>query len=226
MPQQEGQFDLLLEMIAPGGGDKLAAHVKYDPDLFHEAMIQRFVKHFAGMIAAAVQAPDTPLSALPLLTEEEIEQLAAWNRTERAYPQHCLHALVHAQAQRAPDAVAIWHDGRQVTYGELVRAAHHLAHRLKAFGIGPDQLVGVCLDRTPLLIVALLAVLEAGGAYVPLDPTYPRERLARILEVAQVPLVLTASHIEAGCLPSLRRRVWCSPTGRRTSTPVTTESRI
>ncbi len=197
VPQQEGQFDVLLEMIAPGGGDELAAHVSSDPDLFHQATIQRFVNHFARIVAAAVQAPDTPLSALPLLTEEEIEQLAAWNHTERAYPQLCLHALVRAQAQRTPEAIAIWHDGQQVTYGELVRAADRLAHRLKAFGIGPEQLVGVCLDRTPLLIVALLAVLEAGGAYVPLDPTYPRERLARILEVAQVPLILTASHIEA-----------------------------
>ena len=128
-----------------------------------------------------------------MLTPIEQEQiLYAWNApAQESLPQLCVHQLVEAQVLRSPDAVAVVSEEEQLTYGELNRRANQLAHILQAQGVGPDTLVGLCLERSLELVVGMLAVLKAGGAYVPLDPGYPAERLAFLLRDAQVKVLLT-----------------------------------
>ncbi len=126
-----------------------------------------------------------------------VEQLAAWNDTGADFPDICAHELFERQVARNPLATAVVFGDRKVSYGELNERANKVAHFLRKWGVGPDALVGVCLERTPDLIVALLGVWKAGGAYVPLDPGYPPERLSFMLEDAQTVLLLT----EEGCRP-------------------------
>jgi amino acid adenylation domain-containing protein len=141
--------------------------------------------------------PQRPVAMLPLQTEAQRRQvLEQFNSTAVAYPEeHLLHRLFEEQVQRCPDAVAVWCEGRQLTYRELDRQANQLAHYLRRHGVGPDLLVGICMERSAELMVSLLGVLKAGGAYVPLDPDYPAARLAYMLRDAQVPVVLTQSSL-------------------------------
>src|SRR6266516_3088133 len=117
--------------------------------------------------------------SLPMLREAERQQiLGAWNATQGYFPEHsCIHQLFEEQVQRTPEAVAVVFEQQRLTYRELNRRANRVAHALQAAGVGPDSFVGVAMERSIEMVVALLAVLKAGGAYVPLEPTYPRERL-------------------------------------------------
>src|SRR5262249_21659880 len=125
-----------------------------------------------------------------------------WNATVRDYPQDAtVHELFEAQAARTPDAISVVGANEQLTYRELNRRANALARRLREAGIGPEKLVGVCLERSRAMVVALMAIQKAGAAYVPLDPQYPRERLRFMLSDARVRLVLTDASAE-GVLPS------------------------
>jgi amino acid adenylation domain-containing protein len=133
---------------------------------------------------------------LPLLDAAEVEQLRSFNATAVDYAdEHLLHRLVKAQAHRTPDAEAVRCGGHALAYAELDRRAGRLASRLRALGVGPDVPVGVCLDRSCELVVALYGVLKAGGCYVPLDPDYPADRLAFMLNDAAPPVVLTQTHL-------------------------------
>ncbi|MRG98067.1 non-ribosomal peptide synthetase/type I polyketide synthase [Polyangium spumosum] len=126
---------------------------------------------------------------------------AAWNDTAVAFPEHaCLHELVEAQVERTPGSVAVIFEGRAISYRELDEKANRLAHRLRRSGVGPESLVGVCLERSLELVIALLAILKAGGAYVPIDPEYPRERVAFMLADSGVSLCLTHARL-TGALP-------------------------
>src|SRR5258706_5082759 len=117
-----------------------------------------------------------------------------WNATQSAYPRdRCLHQWFEAQVERTPDAIALLSQQEHLTYRELNQRADQLAASLHHRGVGPDVLVGLCLPRTPALLIALLAILKASAAYVPLDPNYPAERLSFMLADAQVALVLTQS---------------------------------
>ncbi len=124
---------------------------------------------------------------LPLLTAAERAQVVSeWNRTELAHDRGaCVHQLVEAQAARTPEAPAVYFEGRAISYGELNQRANRLARSLRAQGVGAGTRVGVCLARTPELIVSLLAVLKAGAAYVPIDPAYPQARQALMVEEAE-----------------------------------------
>ncbi|MCB0087814.1 MAG: AMP-binding protein, partial [Caldilineaceae bacterium] len=108
----------------------------------------------------------------------------------------CIHHLFEAQAEQTPQAIALIFQGQQVTYGELNERANQLAHHLQNGGVGPEVLVGLCVERSVEMVVGLLAILKAGGAYIPLDPTYPQERLAFMLEDAQVSFLLTQTHLK------------------------------
>jgi len=123
------------------------------------------------------------------LREDERAQLLQWNDTRADFPQACAHELFEHQVDRDPDSVAVVFGKRQVSYRELNEQANRVAHHLRRRGVRPNVLVGVCLERSPEMVVALLAVWKAGGAYVPLDPAYPTERLSFMIEDAQ-PLVL------------------------------------
>ena len=164
----------------------------YRTDLFTAATMERMAGHFQTMLEAAIGNPDQTISSLPMLTEREKLQLAEWNRTEADYPSDlCVHEMVEAQVARTPDASAVEHAGRKLTYRELNDRANQLARCLRKRGIGPESRIGICLRRSLELPVAILAVLKAGAACVPLDPAYPKERLGYMLADSETPLVLT-----------------------------------
>ena len=188
------KFDLSLFLVEEDGG--LRGTLEYSTDLFEEATVARLAGHFRTLLAAACADPDQPLSCLPLLTGAEREQLQRWNATRQHYPQELLlHRLIEQQARRTPDAEAARCDGRTLSYRQLDRRAACLARRLRGLGVGPDTPVGVCLERSLELVVALLGTLKAGGCYVPLDPSYPSDRLAFLLQDAAPPVLLTQARL-------------------------------
>ena len=163
---------------------ELSIRVNYDSRRFHVAAVSRMLGHFNTLLEGIVSNPDQRLSELPLLTSAERRQiLVDWNRTEVSYPQdRCLHEFIEEQAERTPAAVAVVFEGKHLTYRQLNERANQLAHYLQKLGVGPDTLVGICVERSLEMVVGLLAILKAGGAYVPLDPNYPQDRLAFILD--------------------------------------------
>ncbi|HEX8272558.1 MAG TPA: amino acid adenylation domain-containing protein [Longimicrobiaceae bacterium] len=189
------KFDLTLGMGVDG--NRLAGGLSYRSDLWEAATIERMVGHFVLLLEGLAREPERRVAELPLLDRaERARVLEEWNATDRPYAAgDCVHDLFAAQAGRTPGAVAVSWRGSPMTYAELDRRSARLANALRTRGVGPESRVGVCLSRTPELIVALLGVLRAGGAYVPLDPAYPRERLGWMLEDAAVDVVLTESHL-------------------------------
>src|SRR5262249_47858455 len=146
---------------------------RYDRDLFDRTTVLRIARHYETLVTAAAAEPDRPLVALPLLTAAELHQLGReWSAGPLAFPEELLHAPFEAQARRDPQALAVVQGEERLTYGELDARANRLAHRLAALGVGPEVRVAICLERSLLRVVAVLAALKAGGAYVPLDPTY------------------------------------------------------
>ncbi|HEX6292323.1 MAG TPA: amino acid adenylation domain-containing protein, partial [Herpetosiphonaceae bacterium] len=189
LERQIAQFDLTLTIAEVDGA--LAAAFQYNTDLFDTATIARLAEHFAVVLAGLVADPAVPIARLPLLTPREHALLQRWNATAADYPPCCLHELVAQQAARTPAAIAVVQDDQPLPYAALHARANQLAQYLQALGVGPEVRVAVCLERTPELVVALLAILSAGGCYVPLDPSYPAERLAFVLRDAQVALCVT-----------------------------------
>ena len=150
-----------------------------------------------GLVEALEQAPQTPMRTIDILPRDERHRLLVeWNDTAVDYPQdRLLHELFEDQAARAPEAVALVFEGARLSYGELNARANRLAHRLRAQGVGPETIVGLCVERSFEMIVGLLGVLKAGGAYLPIDPDYPRERILFMIEDAAPALVLTQDHL-------------------------------
>ena len=215
LPQQEGQFDLTLEMAEVG--ESLLGGVKYNTDLFDAATICRMARHLQTLLEGIVANPDQPLAALPLLTATEQQQvLGMWPGRQTTQPQpQCLHQLFEAQVECTPDAIAVVYEAQHLTYRELNRSANRLAHYLQSLGIGPEVLVGICMEHSLEMIIGLLGILKAGGAYVPLDPVYPLERLAFMLKDAQITVLLTQERLMAQ-LPTHRARVVCLDTEQAT----------
>lgn len=185
------QFELTLDVTAVDG--QLDVNFVYNTDLFDASTIQLTAERFKVLLAGVVQHPSRPISALPLLTAPELRRLLiAWNDTaEDSIDEIRMHRLFEQQVARTPDAIALVFEERRLTYAELNRRANQLAHYLIALGVGPEVFVGLLLERSPEMIVALLAILKAGGAYVPLDSASPPARLTYILDDAQVSLVVT-----------------------------------
>src|SRR6185369_16072924 len=186
------KFELTLTLAEEGGG--LHGAIEYNRDLFDRATIHRLLGRFERLLETALAEPERSVFDLPLLSEAESQALLVeWSGTaaDHAADLDLLPDLFAAQALRTPEAQAlVWRNDR-FTYGELAARVDSLAHRLRQLGVGPEVRIGVLLERSSDLVVALLAVLTAGGAYVPLDPAYPRERLAWIIEDAAVALVVT-----------------------------------
>ena len=179
-------FDLALELQEQKG--RLVGWFQYDNELFEAETIARMAGHFQTLLEGAVKDPDRRVSELPLLTEAERHRLLIeFNATAHPVPEATLPALFEAQVARTPEAVAVVCGAEALSYGELNARANRLAHHLIGLGIGPEVLVGVCLERSAEMVVALLAILKAGGAYLPLDPEYPEARLAFMLRDAQAP---------------------------------------
>ena len=185
------KFDLILGIENTATG--LVGVWEYNTDLWDANTIERLAGHFVTLLESIVVNPQQRISQLPLLTQPEQQQLLLeWNDTQVDYPQDkCIHQLFEEQVERTPNAVAVVYENQQLTYYELNCRANQLAHYLKSLGVKADVLVGLCVERSLEMVVGLLGILKAGGAYVPLDPNYPQERLAFMLEDAQVSVLLT-----------------------------------
>jgi amino acid adenylation domain-containing protein len=184
-------FDLALYLRERTG--ELVGFFEYSTDLFDRETIERMAGHFKTVLEGTIADPEQPISTLRLLTQAERHQiLVEWNNTETEYPKDvCIHELFEAQAARTPESIALEFDGKQLTYRQLDCRANELAHYLRGLGVGPEKLVGICVERSLEMIVGLLGILKAGAAYVPLDPSYPIERLRFMLEDAQVSVLVT-----------------------------------
>ncbi|WP_217211465.1 MupA/Atu3671 family FMN-dependent luciferase-like monooxygenase [Streptomyces sp. AC550_RSS872] len=207
VPQRTAQFDLT--MIVAEHGDGLVGRVQFNADLFDRATVADLADNFRTLLAGITADPDRPLSALPLLSEEKSRRvLVDWNDTALDLPgELCVHEEFEAAAARTPDAVAVVFRSALLTYGELSEASDRLARELVGRGVGAESRVGICLDRSPELVVAMLGVLKAGGAYVPLDPDYPRDRLDVVVSDARLDLLVTrrrvAHRVAEGGVPLL-----------------------
>jgi amino acid adenylation domain-containing protein len=189
------KFDVLLSMMDTKEG--LTGTLEYNTDLFNANTITRMVGHFQTMLESIVSDPYQGISELPILTPAERQMLLVdWNNTQIDYPQKaCIHHLFEAQVEKIPDAIALIFANQELTYGELNIRANQLAHHLQSLGVKPETLVGICMERSMEMVVGILAILKAGGAYLPLDSSYPQERLAFMLEDAQLPLLLVQPHL-------------------------------
>ncbi|MDB9396157.1 non-ribosomal peptide synthetase [Microcystis aeruginosa] len=188
---KKAKFDLSLFIQVKETG--LTAHWEYNTDLFNAETIERMNGHFLALLEGIIANPSERISQLPLLTKSEQQQLLIdWNNTEVDYPvDKCIHQLFEEQVERTPDTVAVIFEEQELTYNELNCRANQLAHYLQSLGVKPDELVGICVERSLEMIVGLLGILKAGGAYVPLDPDYPLERISLMLEDAGLKVLLT-----------------------------------
>jgi amino acid adenylation domain-containing protein len=176
---------------------ELSLKISCDRTRFNNDKSTRMLGHLQTLLLGMVANTQQCIGELPLLTATERYQLLEeWNNTQVDYPQDlCIHQLVEAQVEKTPDAVAVVFENQQLTYRELNAKANQLAHYLQKLGVKPEGLVGICVERSLEMIIALLAILKAGGAYIPLDPTFPQERLAFMLEDSQISLLLTQQHL-------------------------------
>ncbi|WP_441338245.1 amino acid adenylation domain-containing protein [Microcystis sp. M110S1] len=193
--QRGADFDLSLMVME--AAETFQLNWQYNTDLFEDTTITPMAGHFVTLLESIVENPQQPVSLLPLLTQREQHQLLVeWNNTKAEYPSNkCIHQLFEEQVERTPDAVAVVFEEQQLTYNELNCRANQLAHYLQSLGVKPDELVGICVERSLEMIVGLLGILKAGGAYVPLDPDYPIERLSFMLEDAAVKVLLTQQEL-------------------------------
>lgn len=189
--RDDAKFDLLLN--AQELAQEFACYIEYNADLFSSRLIVQFQEHFFRVLNAFCEQPEVRIAEIALLTPGEEQALVhLGNAPRRAFPRaSCLHELLAEQARRTPEALAIQDGERVFTYQEFDQQANRLAYLLRARGVGPDVLVGLCMERSAEQMLGLLAILKAGGAYVPLDPNLPAERLHYQVEDAKLALVLT-----------------------------------
>ncbi|MGH7580638.1 MAG: non-ribosomal peptide synthetase, partial [Gemmatimonadales bacterium] len=209
-PVERGVARFDFSFFVRNDAEGLRALLEYNTDLFEAGTIARLLNHFRTLLEGIVADPDRRLSQLALLTEpERFQALVEWNATEAAFPMEAtVHELLEAQAARTPDAIAVAFEDETLSYRELHRRADRLAQVLRSRGVGPEAPVGLCVERSPELLVGLLAILKAGGAYLPLDPAYPRERLELMLADAAVPVVVSQRALLA-VLPAGAAAVVC-----------------
>jgi amino acid adenylation domain-containing protein len=222
-------WDLATEEVSNGGskldlivvvddrGDGISGPITYNPDLFDGSTITRVIGHWQTLLAGVSADAGEHITDLPILTDAEREQLLVeWNTPAKAPSSRylpldggaTLHELFEAQVVRRPEAVALTCEGQVLTYGELNAQANRLARQLTTVGVKANTLVGLCMDRSNALVIAILAILKAGGAYLPIDLSYPAERLAFMLEDARAPVLLTHSNL-SGNLPHMQVKVLC-----------------
>ncbi|MBN3895575.1 MAG: amino acid adenylation domain-containing protein [Nostoc sp. NOS(2021)] len=214
------KFDLTLELQETSEG--MNGWFEYNADLFDADTISRMIGHWQVLLEGVVTQPNQQISHLPILTEAERHQLLIeWNDTAINYPKYkCTHHLFEEQVKRTPNAIALVFENQQLTYQQLNRRANQLAHHLQKLGVKPEVAVGICLERSLDMLVALLAIFKAGGAYIPLDPNYPEERLAFMLEDSQLSLLLTTEKILQN---SLSASVKALPKNNNKQSPINPE---
>src|SRR5712692_3382788 len=202
-------FDLTLDIIERE--NQFLLKFECNADLFEEETIARMMGHFQTLLEGLVANPEQRISELALLTAGERHQLLIeWTDTRTDYSaDKCIQELFEDQVAGTPESIALIAGDREFTYAELNSRANQLARYLRKSGIGPDTRVGVCLERSPEMIVAVLGILKAGGAYVPLDPAYPRARLQFMLEDADVSVLLTQNSLIGKDLPLAGAEIIC-----------------
>jgi amino acid adenylation domain-containing protein len=198
------KFDLSLSMGEQANG--LRAAVQYRSALFDASTIDRMLTHLGTLLDAACRAPETPVSTLPILSADERQRiLFEWNDTTTDYPRDAaVHDLIAEQAARTPGAVAVTAAGRSLTYGELEVRSNQLAWHLRNTGVGQGSVVGVCIEPSLDLVVAMLASLKAGAAYLALDPSYPAERIGFMVEESRIAALVTSGD----AMPSIAPGNW------------------
>lgn len=185
-------------MIFDDRSDGLFGSCTYNPDLFDPSMMDRMARHWRTLLTSIAADPNQRIADLPFLTEEERQQsLVEWNQTKREFPRKSLQELIEAQVERTPEATAVQHQDERLSYREINARANQLAHHLRNLGVGAEVLVGICMERSVRMIVALLGILKAGGAYVPLDPAYPEERLALMIKDSGLKVLVTEDQMYA-----------------------------
>jgi amino acid adenylation domain-containing protein/non-ribosomal peptide synthase protein (TIGR01720 family) len=198
-----------LSLVA-AGGPRLFLRFVYEQDRFDEEAIARLEGHLAQILEAIAAEPARRLSELRILTAAERRQAVVdWNQTDAEYPREAgIHELFERQAAKTPDVVALSFGAAQLTYGELNARANRLAHHLRRHGVGLETRVGICTERSAEMVVGLLGILKAGGVYVPLDPSYPKDRLAFMIEDSRVPVLVSQERMLA-TLPEHGARMVC-----------------
>ncbi|MEL4897873.1 non-ribosomal peptide synthetase [Crocosphaera sp. Alani8] len=191
------KLDLSLDMYETDRG--LVGGFEYNQDLFTPETIERMVENFCTLLESIVDDPTRPISELSMLTPAEKQAvLLDWNHTRVDYGEnYCFHQLFEEQVRKNPDAVALIFENQSLTYQELNQKSNQLAHYLQKLGVKPEVKVGICVERSPEMIIALLAIFKAGGAYLPLDPAYPQERLAFMVADAELSVLLTPENLAA-----------------------------
>lgn len=193
-PTAGATFDLTLSMQEVNL--ELIGAFEYNANLFDTTTIARMVDNFQTLVESIVSNPDEKVGELPLLSAAQKHQLLVeWNNTQTDYPHQCIHQLFEQQVERTPDAIAIQWENQQLTYRELNNQANQLAHYLQFLGVSAQTLVGIYLERSPKIIIAMLGILKAGGAYLPLDPSHPSDRLTFMLQDAKAFLLLTEQQL-------------------------------
>jgi amino acid adenylation domain-containing protein len=201
------RFDLTLYLRDEADG--MWALLEYNTDLLDAASAGRMLGHYQTLLEAIAAEPDQRISRLPLLTERERHQaLTEWNSAPAGDTSGTVLDRLESQAETTPDAVAVMFQADAITYRELHRRADRVARILRPRGVGPEVVVGICMERSVEMVVGLLGILKAGGAYLPLDPSYPAERLALMIADAGAPVVLTQQAL-AGKLPSSGAALLC-----------------
>ncbi len=209
LPTHSGvsRFDLTLSMMEVG--DRLIGEWEYNSDLFEASTITRMATQFEVLLEAILVNPQQALATLSLLPpSEQYTLLTEWNQTQVERPQQCIHHWFEAQVELTPEAIAITDRDTPLSYRTLNERANQLAHYLQSLGAQPDQLIGICLERSVEMIVAMLAVFKAGAAYVPLDPTYPVDRLTHMVNDSQLQMLIVTAELMSR-FPQLSPHVHC-----------------
>ena len=199
------KFDICLYAVE--NPDKLTFLFEYNTDLFDKATIERMAGHLENLLQAIVESPNQNIASLPMLSQaEQTELLHKWNETQEYPVEFCVHQLFEQQARRVPNNVALVCEGQTLSYAELNARSNQLARYLTRMGVGPDVLVGLCMERSLDMVIGILGVVKAGGAYLPLDPRYPKDRLTFMLEDAKPAVVLTQYELKE-LLPHVTERL-------------------
>ncbi|MDQ6607928.1 MAG: AMP-binding protein, partial [Actinomycetota bacterium] len=202
--ERDGDAVELDALVGPGA----VLSIRQNGSLREPAESDPLWGHLRTLLAAAQADPQQPIGALPMLSEPERDQLLhGWNQTAEPYPEACLHELISRQAASTPDAIAVQYRDERLSYAELDSRTNQLAHHLQKLGVGPEVLVGICVERSARMVLGVLGVLKAGGGYVPIDPAYPADRQAFMLESSQAPVILTEERLRASLPPSDARIV-------------------
>jgi amino acid adenylation domain-containing protein len=197
LPIGNSKTELELALSLSEGAEGLIGTLEYASDLFERGTIERMVASWQVLLEGMVTSTQQRISQLPMLTEtERALLLRKFNDTEIAYRQdRLIHELFEEQVARMPEAIAVVYEGQFLTYADLEGRANQLARYLRDKGVGAEQLVGICVERSIEMVVGLLGILKAGGAYVPVDPDYPIERIAYMLKDAGSPVLLTQERL-------------------------------